>query len=135
MGLDVDLQGPVDGVLGRDRAESHEVGEQRARAEVLVDLVAIADLRVAVPVRGVGELEGDVGILVRAIQLRAVVEEISSQSRADEDRQKLAQDHVLVVPGGRPPRLLEHLLLADAVVAQPIDQPVVQVDERHHASG
>ena len=58
--LDVDLQRPVDRVLGRDRAEAHQVGEHRAGAEARVDLIAIADLGVAVAVGGIGELERDV---------------------------------------------------------------------------
>ena len=86
--LDVDLQRPVDGVLGRDRAEAHQVGEHRAGAEVRVDLVAVADLGVAVAVGGVGELERDVGIPVDAIQLRAVGEQIGGQLRADEARSR-----------------------------------------------
>ena len=63
--VDVDLQRPVDRVLGRDRAEAHQVGEHRARAEVRVDLVAVADLGVAVAVGGVGELERDVRVARR----------------------------------------------------------------------
>ena len=65
MAVDVDLQRPVDRVLGRDRAEAHQIREQRTRAEVLVDLVAVADLGVAVAVGGVGELERDVRVARR----------------------------------------------------------------------
>jgi hypothetical protein len=62
---DIELQGPVDGVTERHRAEAHQVREYRHRAEVPVDPVGIADLAVAVPVGGVGELEGDVRIVAR----------------------------------------------------------------------
>ena len=75
------------------------------------------------------------GARLGAIQLRAAVEQLGGQLRADEAGKELAQDHVLVVPAGSPSRLLEDVLLTGLVVAKPINQPVVQLDEgdRHLA--
>jgi hypothetical protein len=47
----------------------------------------------------------------------------------DQAGQKLPHDHVLVVPGGGSPRLLEERVLGRLVLAQAVDQPVVQLDE------
>jgi hypothetical protein len=44
--------------LARDGAEAHEIREHLARPEVLVDLIPVADLRMAIAVGGVGEIEG-----------------------------------------------------------------------------
>jgi hypothetical protein len=62
---------------------------------------------VAVAVRGVGELERDVGIAVEAVEAGASIEQLGGELGAEQPRQELAQEHVLVVPGGGASRLLE----------------------------
>jgi hypothetical protein len=77
----------------------------------------------------VGELEWDVALIVSAVHLRASFEQLRRQLAADQAGQELAQDHVLVVPRRRVPRLFEQLTLGDPVLAEPVDEPVVQADE------
>jgi hypothetical protein len=85
---------------------------------------------VAVAVGGVRELEGDVRVAVEPVAARSVLEQIAGQLRADQAGEELAQDHVLVVPGRGPSRVLEDLVLGGAVLAQAVDEPVVQAQER-----
>src|SRR3954466_13797268 len=75
-------------------------------------LVAGTDLGVAVAIRGVCELERDVGIAVHPVQLRTPSNQLGGELLADEGRQELAHDHVLVVPGGGATRLLEEFVLS-----------------------
>jgi hypothetical protein len=126
---DVDVQRPVDRALRGHGPEAHEVGKHRQGAEARVHLVAGADLGVTVAVGGVGELEWDVGIAVDAVQPGAVLQQLGGELRADQAGQELAHDHVLVVPGGGSARLLEQHVLGRLVLAQAVDQPVVQLDE------
>ncbi len=83
----------------------------------------------AVAVRGVGELEGDEGVIPGLEHLRAAIEQLSHQTGADQLRQELPEDHPLVVPGCRAPRIVEDLGLLHPVVTEPIDDQVVGSDE------
>ena len=83
-------------------------GVGRARAEV--PAVAGPDLRVAEPVCGDGELDGDVGVVAPRVELAAVGEDGVRHRAADGLGQELVDHHPLVVPADDPLRLGEGLL-------------------------
>ena len=126
---DVEEQRPVDRHLGPHRRKPDQVREQRQVGLAIVDPVAVADLRVAVAVRGVGELERDERLAVDPVALAAAIEQPCGELGSDQGREEVVQDHPLVVPGEREPRLVEHRRLGLAVRAQPIDEQVVGAQE------
>jgi hypothetical protein len=128
-GVGVEKQPPVHGLVLRDRAEAHQVREEGDRAEALVDLVGVADLAVPVAVGRVGELERDEPPVLCEEVARTLLEQLGGELGADQRRQELVEQHPLVVPDGRAPRLLEDV--DHAVRAQPVHEPVVQAQEGH----
>ena len=83
----------------------------------------------AVAVRGVRELDRDERLPVGPVVARAGRAELVHQRVADDAGEELVDDQPLVVPGERPPRLVEELRVLDAVLAEPVDQLVVRADE------
>src|SRR5205814_7727839 len=92
---------PVDRPLARDRPEAHEIREQGQLVRLAVDPVAMPDLAVAVPIRGVGELERNVWLAVDPVELWPPLEHGLHRLLADERRQEIAEQHPLVVPHER----------------------------------
>jgi hypothetical protein len=68
----VEEQRPVDRVLTRYRPESKEIWKERHGLGVLVQLVAVANLRMAVPIGSVGKLERYGSAIPREKPLRAL---------------------------------------------------------------
>ena len=126
---DVEEQRPVDRHLRAHRGESDQVREHRQVAVPVVDSVAVADLRVAVAVCGVGELERDVRLAVDPVELAAAVEQARGELGSDQAREEVVQDHPLVVPGEQGPCPVEDRGVGLAVGAQPLDEQVVGVQE------
>ena len=85
----------------------------------------------AVPKRGIGELERDQRYAVGAVEARTVLEYRVDQLGADQPREVVVDDHPLVVPDGLAPRGLEDVRGGDAALAGQLDQPVVDLDHRH----
>src|SRR5689334_7437722 len=84
----------------------------------------------AVAVSSIGELERYVAVAgFGPVVTGPRVEQLSGELGSDQPGEELAQDHVLVVPARGPPRLLEQILLTDAVLPQSVDEPIVQPQE------
>jgi hypothetical protein len=81
------------------RCESDQVREQRQLGLPIVDPEAVADLRVAVAVCGVGELERDERLAVDPVALAAAVEQPRGELGSDQAREEVVQEYPLVVPG------------------------------------
>jgi len=58
-------------------------------------------------------------------------EELAGELGADQPRQEIVDDDPLVVPGRRPPRLVEETVVGHAVLAEPVDEEVVEPHHRH----
>ena len=114
------------GVTRPKPIRSGNIGSSPLRALIFVP---VPDLAVAVAEGGVGELERDVRLAVQGVIARPVVGQLVGELLADQHRQEVAQQDPLVVPHRRAPRLLEDLGLGDAVLAQPVDDRVVRVQE------
>ena len=93
-------------------------------------LVGVTNLAVPIPVGGVREFQGDERFPRRLIVPGAVHEQLIDQRLADEAGQEVVEDKPLVVPAGRATRLVEERGFRRAVGAQPVDQPVVQLQHR-----
>ncbi len=123
---------PVDHQGRRDRAEAEQVGEERHRLGLAVDLVTLADLAVPVAVGGVGELERDPGrARVGAVVPGPAGQQLGGQLGPGQPGQEVGEQDPLVVPGGGPAGLGEQLRLGHPVVAQPVDQRVVEPEHGH----
>src|SRR5882672_3117397 len=74
---------------------------------------------------------------VRPVELAPTVEDFLRQLSADEERQELVNDHPVVMLGGEPTCLFEHLFSvhARAVPAHVIDRLVVEQEERGMQAG
>jgi hypothetical protein len=84
----------------------------------------------AVSVRAIGELDRDKGRTLGVVEAGTTGKDRVYQLAARQLRQELVDDHPLVVPGERAPRVLEQALLVRAVAAKLVDEPVVRSDER-----
>ena len=113
---DVEEQRPVDAAVP-DRAEADEVREDRVERPVRLQLVELPDLRVAVAICGIGELDRDERLSVRAVVARPGCVQVVDQLRADQTGEELIDDQPLVVSTERAPRLVEELVLRDTVLA------------------
>ena len=84
-----------------DGAEADQVREDRLERPVRLQLVELPDLRVAVAVRGVGELERDERVAVGAVEVQARRGKLVDEIGSGEDRQEVVDDQPLVVPAQR----------------------------------
>jgi hypothetical protein len=89
----------------------------------------VADLAVAVAEGRVGELEGDDRRALRAEVAPLGVLDLVDEVAPHEPDQEVLDDHPLVVPHRGAPGRGEALDRVDAVLAQPIDEPVVRADQ------
>jgi len=84
----------------------------------------------AVPVRAIGELDRDKRRPLGVVEAGTTGKDRVHQLAARQLRQEFVDDHPLVVPGERAPRVLIQALLVRAVAAKLVDEPVVGSDER-----
>src|SRR4029453_16008138 len=99
---------PVDLAVWRDRSETYQVGKDGQRIILTVDAVAMPNLSMPVAVRGVGELERDVGSSGRPIVAAVSRKKRRREIAANQPRQKLLQYDGLVVPAQLAHRRVEH---------------------------
>jgi hypothetical protein len=83
---------------------------------------------VAVPIGGIGELERQVGSLLRLEQGPVAAEQLVDQVGSDQLREEVVNDDPLVVPRRDPAGLLEDLTLGGPLIPEPIDGAVVGPD-------
>ena len=124
----VEEQCPVDRALARYRTESQEIRKERHGITVWIQLVAVTNLRVAVPIGSVGKLERYESVVTRAKPLRAFSEHLICKRRPDERRQKLVKNDPLIVPPQLPGGFVEDVIVA--LLRQPrfIDKRVVSFE-------
>src|SRR5581483_12468230 len=109
-------QRPVHAPLA-DRAEPDQVRENRIERAPGLQPVQLPELLMAVPVRRVRELDGDVRPVLGTVEARTARDELVDELLSDEEWEEVVDDDPLVVPRERPPRIVEDLALVDAVLA------------------
>jgi hypothetical protein len=117
---DVEEERPVDAAV-LDRAEADQLGEDRVERSIRLQLIELPDLRVAVAIGGIRELDRDERSSVRSVVERPgrvqLLVQLLDQLRADQAREEVVEDQPLVVPAECAPGLVEELDLRDAVFA------------------
>ena len=122
---------PLDGALSGDRPEAEQVREQAQPPRPRVELELLADLAVAVAEGGIRELERDPRRGARPVVAGALAVDLADQLRPHQARQVVVDDHPLVEPGDRAPRLVEDRRLRHrGRPAEVVDHAVVQTKHR-----
>ena len=99
-------QRPVDKVLARYWAESQEIRKEGHGVRLPVQLIAVANLSVAVAIGRVGELQWNESGGTGTKPLRAFSKHLIRKRLSNERRQKLVKNNLLVVPPQLPFRNL-----------------------------
>src|SRR5262245_31770785 len=121
---------PVHALVGRDGPEADEIRENRDGDSLIVQLIFLTNLPVSVPIRGICELERDIGVACRPVVPAVACDEETGQILTDEPWQKLPKYYRLVVPpqlagGGLEDRIGRH-----AVIAHAVHERIVRMHER-----
>ena len=107
----VKKQLPVDRVLTRHRTKSQEIRKERHGISLQVQLVAVANLRMTVPIGCVGKLKRYKSAMRWTKPLRAFSKYLIYKRLSDERGQKLMKNDPLVVPAQQPGRFVEHAVV------------------------
>ena len=117
-------------MLSGNRPETKEIGEDRHRTASRVQLVRMPDLRVTVPVGGVGKFERDERLIARPIVAAIALRDQAGQLGTDQGRQEFPEHDGLIVPEQLASGGVEDVRLRLARGARTIDEGIVRVHER-----
>src|SRR5437588_9553309 len=124
----IEEQCPIDRPFMRYRTESQQIRKERHRIRLQVQLVAVPDLRMAVPIGCVGKLERYECAVLRAKPPRAVPKHLLYKRIPDERRQKLVQNDPLIMPPQLRRRFVERAVVRYAAAPTFIYNGVVSLE-------
>src|SRR5262249_14870857 len=103
-------QRPVDHAVARYRAESEKIWKEGHELHSPIQLVAVANLSVTIPIGSVCDLQRDESREARAKPARTIAEHLVYECLSDERGKKLIQDDPLIMPPPLPCCFVEHLI-------------------------
>src|SRR5437667_8356912 len=95
----------------RYRTESQQIRKERHGIRLQVQLIAVPDLRMAVPIGCIGKLKRYECAVLRAKPPRSVSKHLLDKRIPDERRQKLVQNDPLIMPPQLPRRFVERAVV------------------------
>src|SRR5262249_52418626 len=121
-------QCPVDGQLAWHGSEAEQVGEERHRLRVAIQLILLPNLAMPIAICGVGEFEGNERIARAREPSWALARHLVNNGAFDQTWKKFLQNCPLVVPAQLARGRLEHPILWNTLPSNVIDERVVRLE-------